>query len=264
MARTAIVSGGNRGIGGAISRALARDGADVAVLYRRDEDSANETIKAVEDAGRKGRRYQVDVQDYEALEKVVSSVVDDFGGIDILINNAGIASRGNLVSDTDPAEMQRVVAVHALAPFYLSKLVLPEMRERPRGDVIFISSVATLHLGARGAPYNMGKAAMEALAKTLAKEERPNGIRVNIVAPGLVDTEMGRRLVKATTGAEIAEIERGLPFGRACQPEDIAEVVAFLCSDRSQYTTGQVLYVNGGADGGAQEWIRQREEGQSG
>ena len=259
-----MVSGGNRGIGGAISRALARDGANVAILYRRDDDSATEAVSSIEAQGRKARSYKLDLQDYDGVNSTVSAVLNDFGSIDILVNNAGIASRGSLVSDTEPGEVERVVGVHALAPFYLSKLMVPHMRERPRGDVIFISSVATLHLGARGAPYNMGKAAMEALAKTLAKEERPNGIRVNIVAPGLVDTEMGRRLVRATTGAEITDIERNLPFGRACQPEDIAEVVAFLCSERSQYTTGQTLYVNGGADGGAQEWIRRNEEGQSG
>lgn len=263
MGRTAIVSGGNRGIGGAISLALARDGADIAILYRRDEESAAATVRAVEDLGRQARAYQVDIQDYESAETVVSSIADEFDGIDILVNNAGIASRGNMVADTDPQEMQRVVAIHAFGPFFLSRLILPHMRLRPRGDIIFISSVATLHLGARGAPYNMGKAAMEALAKTLAKEERPYGVRVNVVAPGLVDTEMGRRLMRATTGAEISDISRHLPFGRVCQPEDIAEAVAFLCSERSQYTTGQVLYINGGADGGAQEW-RQNEEGRSG
>jgi 3-oxoacyl-[acyl-carrier protein] reductase len=258
VARTALVSGGNRGIGGAISRALARDGANVAILYRRDDGSAAETVQAIEQAVRKGRAYKVDVQDAKALESTVSSVVTEFGAIDILVNSAGIASRGNLVSDTDPEEMQRVVAVHAFGPFFLSRLVVPVMRQQARGDIIFISSTATLHMGARGAPYNMGKAAMEALARTLAKEERPNGIRVNVVAPGLVETEMGRRLVRATTGAEIAEISAGLPFGRACQPEDIAETVAFLCSERSQYTTGQVVYVNGGADGGGQEWSREK------
>lgn len=250
MSRTALVSGGSRGIGAAIARTLARDGADVAILYRKDKDAADETMAAIRDSGRKATGRQVDVQDYDAVEKAVQEIAEELGGIDILVNNAGVASRGQAIADTEPGEMQRVLAVHALGPFYLSKLVLPLMREKERGDIIFISSVATLNLAARGAPYNMGKAAMEALAKTLSKEERPNGIRVNVVAPGLVETEMGRRLIKATAGMDMEQVAPTMPFGRVCQPEDIAETVAFLCSDRSQYTTGQVIYISGGAEAG--------------
>jgi 3-oxoacyl-[acyl-carrier protein] reductase len=248
MSRVAVVSGGSRGIGAAIARTLARDGADVAIFYRKDDEAAEQTLDSIKNEGRQARSYRVDVQDYAALESAVGQVVADLGGVDILVNNAGIASRGQLVSDTDPAELERVVHVHALGPFHLCKLVLPHMRQRDRGDIIFISSAATLGFAARGAPYNMGKAAMEALARTLAREELPNGIRVNVVAPGLVETEMGKRLVKATTGAEIEQIAPAMPFGRVCQPQDIAEMVAFLCSDRSQYTTGQVIYVHGGGE----------------
>lgn len=257
MNRRALVSGGSRGIGAAIAKTLARDGADVAILYRKDADAAEQTVREIRALGSKATSRQVDIQDHEALEGVVAEIADELGGIDILVNNAGIASRGNMVADTDPTEMQRVVGVHALAPFYLARLVLPHMRLHERGDIIFISSVATLHLGARGAPYNMGKAAMEALAMTLAKEERPNGVRVNVVAPGLVDTEMGRRLVKGLSGRDLEEIASSMPFGRVCQPEDIAEMVAFLCSDRSQYTTGQVIYIHGGAEAGTAGILRE-------
>ncbi len=122
------------------------------------------------------------------------------------------------------------------------------MRERPRGDIIFISSTASNTLNANGSPYNMGKAAIEALAKTLAKEERPYGIRVNVVAPGLVETEMGRRLAKATRGVQsLREIDATSPFGFVCQPEDIANTVAWLCSEQARYITHQVIYVDGGA-----------------
>jgi NAD(P)-dependent dehydrogenase (short-subunit alcohol dehydrogenase family) len=121
------------------------------------------------------------------------------------------------------------------------------MRQRPRGDIIMISSNATLHLAAGGAPYNMGKAAMEALALTLAKEERDHGIRVNIVAPGLVETEMGRRLVKATQGVEdLRQIDAAMPFGHVCKPEEVAETVRFLVSQRASYLTAQKIYVDGG------------------
>jgi NAD(P)-dependent dehydrogenase (short-subunit alcohol dehydrogenase family) len=122
------------------------------------------------------------------------------------------------------------------------------MRTRPRGDIVMISSVATLYMAAGGAPYNMAKAAMEALAMTLAKEERAHGIHVNVVAPGLVETEMGRRLVKATSGVtDMRSLDAGMPFGRVCQPEDVANVVRYLVSERAGYLTGEKINVHGGA-----------------
>ena len=123
------------------------------------------------------------------------------------------------------------------------------MRTRPRGDIVMISSVATAHMVANSAPYNMGKAALEALAFTLAKEERPHGIHVNVVAPGLVDTAMGQRLARAVTGVEdIHQLDRHAPFGRVCSPDDVAAVIRFLVSDAAGYVTGQKLFVDGGGD----------------
>src|SRR5579863_6492729 len=200
--RAALVTGGGRGIGQAIALSLAAAGADVAVNYRRDADAAAETVKAIEALGRKAKAYSASVENWEEDQAMVADVLRDFGGIDILVNNAGIASRGQSVADTDPAEMERVVRVHAFGPHYLCKLLVPQMRARGRGDIVMISSVATLGMGARGAPYNMGKAAMEALALTLAKEERQHGIRTNIVATSPTVTEMGKRLARATMGAE--------------------------------------------------------------
>jgi len=139
------------------------------------------------------------------------------------------------------------VRVHAFAPHYLSKLVIPHMRGRGRGDIIMISSVATLGNGPNGAPYNMGKAAMEALAYTLAKEERRHGIRTNIVAPSLTVTEMGIRLSKATRGvADIHELDAASPFGRVSTPEDVAAAVTYLVSDANPYANGQKVNINGG------------------
>jgi 3-oxoacyl-[acyl-carrier protein] reductase len=178
---------------------------------------------------------------------MVAQIEADLGPVGILVNNAGIASRGQAVADTDPAEMQRVVATHAFASHYLAKLVIPKMRTLGRGDIVMISSVATRSLGANGAPYNMAKAALEALAFTLAKEERPHGIRVNIVAPGLVETEMGRRLMRATAGVkDLRELDQVMPFGRVCQPEDVANVVRFFVSDQNSYLTGERIYCDGG------------------
>jgi len=179
----------------------------------------------------------------------VNQILEDLGPVSILINNAGIASRGNSVVDTDPDELVRVVSVHAFAAHYLSKLVLPAMRDQQRGDIIMISSAATKGLGANGAPYNMGKSAQEALAQTLYKEERKHNVRVNVVAPGLVETEMGRRLVRATQGIDdLRKLDATSPFGRVCQPEDISNVVRFLVSEQNSYVTGERLYVNGGSD----------------
>jgi NAD(P)-dependent dehydrogenase (short-subunit alcohol dehydrogenase family) len=247
--RVALVTGGSRGIGRAIALGLAEDGADVAVNWRRDEAAAKETVAEIEKLGRRARAYRASVDSLDEDRAMVEAVHADLGTIDILVNNAGIASRGQSVTDTDPAEMERVVRIHAFGPHYLSKLVIPAMRERPRGDIVMVSSAATQRFGANGAPYGMGKAAMEALALTLFKEERAHGIRVNIVAPGLVETEMGRRLMRATAGVQdLRAIDPHMPFGRVCQPEDVADVVRFLVSERAGYVTGERIYVHGGGD----------------
>jgi 3-oxoacyl-[acyl-carrier protein] reductase len=245
--RVALVTGAGRGVGRGIALALAQDGADVAVNFRREVDAAQETVAAIEALGRRAHAYQASVDDFEQDREMVAQIEADLGPVGILINNAGIASRGQAVADTDPAEMQRVVATHAFASHYLSKLVIPQMRTLGRGDIVMISSVATRSLGANGAPYNMAKAALEALAFTLAKEERPYGIRVNIVAPGLVETEMGRRLMRATAGVkDLRELDQVMPFGRVCQPEDVANVVRFFVSDQNSYLTGERIYCDGG------------------
>jgi NAD(P)-dependent dehydrogenase (short-subunit alcohol dehydrogenase family) len=221
----ALVTGGGRGIGRAIALALAQDGADVAVNYRRDEAAAKEAVAAIEAKGRRARMYRASVDSFAEDAEMVQAVLADFGHVDILINNAGLASRGQSVADTDPAELERVVRTHAFGPHFLAKLVLPSMRTRPRGDIVMISSAATQFMAAGGAPYNMGKAAMEALAFTLAREERKHGVHVNVVAPGLVETEMGKRLVRAGRGVEdIRNLDKLMPFGHVCQPEEVAYV----------------------------------------
>lgn len=245
--RVALVTGGSRGIGRSIALALAEDGADIAVNYRRDDAAASETVAEIEKLGRKARAYGAAVDDFDALAAMVAGAEKELGPVDILVNNAGIASRGLPLVDTDPAEIERCVRVHAFGPAQLCKLVLPGMRTKARGDIVMISSVATLHWGPNSAPYNMGKAAMEALAFGLAKEEKRHGIHVNVVAPGLVETEMGRRLVKGAMGVDdIKSLDETSPFGRVCQPEDVANVVRFLVSDGASYMTGEKLNVHGG------------------
>ena len=245
--RVALVTGAGRGIGRAIALSLAEAGADVAVNYRRDEAAAHEVVGLIQAMGRKAKAYAASVENWDEDQAMVAAVLADFGTINILVNNAGIASRGQSVADTDPAEMERVVRVHAFGPHYLCKLVIPHMRGQGRGDIIMISSVATMGMGARGGPYNMAKAAMEALALTVAKEERQHGIRCNIVAPSLTVTEMGERLTKATTGlADIHELDARSPFGRVSVPDDVAAAVTWLVSSANPYANGQKININGG------------------
>ena len=245
--RVALVTGGRRGIGRAVARALAEDGADIAVHYNRDEEAAQKTVEAVSQLGRRALAVRAAIEDPEALAVLVGKVREGLGPVGILINNAGVASRGRSVLKTEADELERLMRIHALGPHELCKLVLPDMRKQERGDIVMVSSVATKYNAAGGAPYNMGKAAMESLALTLAAEERGHGIRVNVVAPGLVETEMGSRLMKATAGIDdLRQLDAQMPFGRVCQPEDIADTIRHLVSPRSAYTTGQRIEIDGG------------------
>jgi NAD(P)-dependent dehydrogenase (short-subunit alcohol dehydrogenase family) len=246
--RVALVTGGGRGIGRAIALAMAGAGADVAVNYRRDEQAARETVAEIERLGTRAVAYQASVDRADEDDAMAEQVLRDFGFVDILVHNAGIASRGHAVVDTDPAEIERVWRTHAFGAFLLSRLLVPSMRTRPRGDIVMISSAATINWGANSSPYNMAKASLEALAWTLAKEERRHGIHVNVVAPGLVETEMGRRLVRGAMGVDdIHTLDWGAPFGHVCQPEEVAGVVSFLVSEQAGYVTGQKIVVDGGA-----------------
>jgi len=245
--RVALVTGGDRGIGQGISLALAKAGADVAIIYRRDEEAAKKTVSEINALSRKAAMFPCDITNYDTVKEVVQKTIETFGKVDILVNNAGIASRGNSVLNTDVSELRRVIDTHVFGAFHFTQAVLPNMREQPRGDIIFISSVGAEHCGANGAPYVMAKRAMEALASTLAKEELPNGIRVNVVRPGLVETQMGSRLVKATRGVQdIKELYPSSPFGRVGQPSDIGNAVAFLVSQEGEYITDAVIKVSGG------------------
>ena len=249
--RTALVTGGGRGIGRGISVLLAERGATVAVNYAKDAASAAQTVEAIRAAGGHANAFAGDIADLDATQSMLAAVTAEFGAIDLLVNNAGVASRGRGVADTAPDEVERLLRIHAIGPHHLCRLALPALRERAkvigRADIVMISSVATDTHAAYGAPYNMAKAAMEAVAFTLAKEEMRNGIHVNIVAPGLVVSDMGRRLARAVAGVgDIHELDASFPFGRVCEPLDVARVVAFLCSDEAGYVTGERVRVHGG------------------
>jgi 3-oxoacyl-[acyl-carrier protein] reductase len=246
--RVALVTGGGRGIGRAISLGLAADGCAVAVNYRRDEAAAQATVDEITAAGGRSVAFAASVDNYEDDEQMVAAVREQLGPVDLLVNNAGVASRGLTVADTEPFEPDRLWRTHVFGAWALSKLVIPDMRAAARGDIVMISSAAVLYMAANSAPYNMAKAGLEALAVTLAKEERAHGIHVNIVAPGLVDTDMGRRLVKGTSGVDdIHALDHRSAFGHVCSPEEVAACVRFVVSDAASYVTGQRLGVDGGA-----------------
>ncbi len=248
--RCAIVTGGSRGIGRGISLALARAGADVAIMYRQRESDARETLAQVHALGRRGFAFQADVADYAALKSAGQAAVSALGSVDILVNNAGIPTDGKPLIDADIEVSRRIIEVNAFGPLYLTHVLLPHLRQqaqaRGRADIIFLSSTTNITLPAGYTAYCMSKTAIDALTKVLAKEERPFGIRVNAIGPSLADTDMGLAAIRRRGHTSIADEVAGLPFGRAVRPEEIGEMCAFLCSKEAEYITGQVLYVNGG------------------
>ena len=248
--RTALVTGGSRGIGRAIALRLAEDGADVAVNYRGNQQDAENVVASIRAMGRRAEAYQADVSDPVACDAMVGRLVADFPAIDILVNNAGIGSSGigrPTITEATPEQVNLLVGANLLGPIHLCRNLVPHMRKADRSDIIMISSVATQTMSARMGVYSITKAGLEALAHTLAKEEREHGMRVNIVAPGLVETDMGRNLIRQLPGPDdMRERDAMSPFGFVCQPEDIANAVAFLVSDQGRYITNQRLTVNGG------------------
>ncbi|MBN9108401.1 MAG: SDR family oxidoreductase [Pseudonocardia sp.] len=244
--RVALVTGGSRGVGRGIARRLADDGATVAVNYRRDAAAADEVVAAITASGGCAKAYQAAVDDTDAVAAMLSAIGDDLGTVDLLVSNAGTASRGTAIADTGPEEYLRLLRVHTLGPLELIRLLLPGMRTCERSDVVVISSSIVGETPPNGAAYTMAKAALEAAARTLAREERGHGVRVNIVAPGLVATDMGQRLAAAAAGRTIEELDPSYPFGRVARPDDVAGVVAFLASADADYLTGQRIQVDAG------------------
>lgn len=248
--RTALVTGGSRGIGAAVVMRLAKGGANVGINYHGNQQAAEEVAAQARDCGVKAGVYQADVGDAGACERMVDAVTTELGAVSILVNNAGIGSvavgQPRITEMTDE-QLQRLFDVHVFGPLHLCRLLVPGMRGLGRGDVVMVSSVAAQAHGARMGVYSMAKSAMESMAFVLAKEERAHNVRVNIVAPGLVETDMGKRLVSFARGVQdISTLSETSPFGFVCQPDDIAAAVAFLCSNDGRYITNQRLTVNGG------------------
>ena len=247
--RTALITGGSRGIGRAIAERFATEGADVAINYASNAHAAREVAESVEQQGRRARVYQADVGDEAACIAMCEAVIGDFGQIDILVNNAGLGSAAinrPTIADATNEQWNRLLDVNLWGPIYLCRALVPHMRNAPRSDVIMLSSIAAQSLNPGFGVYAVSKAALEAMAHTLAREERQHGMRVNIIAPGLVDTDMGRRIVEVVGGgAKISDLEASQPFGFVCTPHDIAATALHLCSEDGRYITNQRITISG-------------------
>ncbi|MDO8637702.1 MAG: SDR family NAD(P)-dependent oxidoreductase [Dehalococcoidia bacterium] len=250
--QVAIVTGGSRGIGKGCTMALAEAGADVVIAYRKDEDAAHKTEAEVSAMGRRCLTFKADVTNQEQVKALVDKTIEAFGRIDILVNNAGGPSTGRWLVHTEPTELLYQINTHIMGPFFFTKAVLPTMRQQKSGNIIFISSVETKMFPAGHIPYAVGKAGVEAMARCLALEERDYGIRANVVAPGVIETDMSRRVAKALKGtSNVIELFDKWPLGRPGKPSDIANLIVFLVSDKASYISGQVIFVDGG---GAPLW----------
>ena len=239
--KTAVVTGGSRGIGLEIATKLAKGGANIVILYVGDE---SEGVKAKEELlqyGTKVEQYFCDVSDFEASKDVVEKIIEDFGGIDILINNAGI-TRDKLVLNMDEKDFDAVINVNLKGTFNMIKHTYKHFMKKRYGRIVSTSSVVGIMGNAGQANYSASKAGIIGLTKSVARELAGRGVTVNAVAPGYIATEMTNVLSDKVKDAMKAQI----PAKRIGTTEDVANVVAFLCSDEAAYVTGEVIKVDGG------------------
>lgn len=235
--RVSLVTGGSRGIGKAIALALAEAGSAVAVIYRERSRDASAVVEAINASGGRAAAFGADVSQRIAVQNMVREAEERFGRIDILVNNAGMAAARGL-EDIAEEDFDRTIAVNLKSAFLCTQAVLPGMRARRWGRIINISSIAARGPGGVSVVYNASKSGLEGLTRGYAVRLAPEGVTVNAVAPGLVDTEMGRPLIEAGVIGRI-------PVGRAGLGHEIAQTVLLLA--RNAFITGQTIGVNGGA-----------------
>ena len=239
--KVALVTGGSLGIGTAISLDLARNGADVALTYRRHEQEAQAIAERIRSFGRKAKPYKIDISDFEAVQKLVNQVLDDFGHLDILVNNAGLNWDGVVWKMTEK-QWDTVINVDLKGTFNFIRAVAPIFKEQQSGKIVNVTSINALRGKFGQANYSAAKAGIIGLTKTVAKELGRYKVNVNAVAPGLIETEMIKSMPEEFKQKSVAETV----FNRLGQPEDVAYLVTFLSTDKARHITGEVIKVDGG------------------
>ncbi|MDQ3962968.1 MAG: 3-oxoacyl-ACP reductase FabG [Actinomycetota bacterium] len=241
MSSVALVTGASRGIGRATALALAGRGHAVAVNYRERVEDAKETLASITAAGGEGICVRADMSDAAEIERCFGEVEDALGGVDILVNNAGVRRDGLALRMSDDA-WNDVMRTNLFGPFACSRRALKSMITRRSGRIVSVASVAGLRASPGQANYGAAKAGVIALTKTLAVEVATRGITVNAVAPGLIDTDLTSTLKPEQVDALVASI----PQKQAGQPTDVADLIAWLCSEEARFVTGSVFVTDGG------------------
>lgn len=244
--KVAVVTGGARGIGKAISLAYAAEGAKVAIVYRGSKDAAEALVNEIAGKGGTAKAYQCDASDRTAVNACVENILKDMNQIDILVNNAGVIKDG-LFLRMEPEHWDLVVNTNLGGTFNFTKPIVEAMFRVRKGRIINISSVAADRFNKGQCNYSASKGAINAFTKALAVEVASRGININAIAPGFIETDMSET-VRNLAGDTI---KNAIPMKRFGKPEDIAKVAVFLASDESAYMTGQVLTVDGGLGLGA-------------
>ena len=239
--KTALITGASRGIGRAAAEVFAENGYRLLLNYYHSENAAQELAKKLTEQGADVMTFRADVSDCEQVNQMVAAGEARFGGIDVLVSNAGVALQ-RLFTDVTPEQWHSMMAVHVDGAYYCCKGVLPGMIRRKQGKIVLISSIWGLVGASCEVPYSTAKAALIGMTKALAKEVGPSNIQVNCVAPGVIDTEMNV-VLDARTRKELAE---ETPLGRLGTPREVAQAIAFLASEQADFITGQVLSPNGG------------------
>lgn len=239
--KVAIVTGASRGIGRAIAVTLAKQGMYVVVNYNGNRDAAEETLQEIQENGGSGELMQFHVAEHDRVQEAVADIADRLGRIDVLVNNAGI-NRDGLIMKMKESDFDDVINTNLKGAFHTIKAVSRIMMKQRSGKIINISSVSGILGNAGQANYAASKAGVIGLTKSMARELSSRGVNVNAVAPGFIETDMTAKLSESVKEGAVKQI----PLGRFGQTSDIAEMVAFLASEKAEYITGQVFCVDGG------------------